>query len=456
MGPLKNLSEKHILTITLIIALILSFLCIDQGHNWSDDFALYISQCKALLNGNIYELYHTNRFSMDNSYAHTGPYLYPLGFPILLLPVYLIFGLNLYIMKVYCLLFFVASLPLIYLIFKKLTPEKNIPLAITMLIGFNYHFLRFSDNVLSDLPFFFFSLLSIYSIQKHERTTVVKSFSLGCLLFFTYCIRDIGIILLPCLLFFQISLYQKKKLLTFKTSLIPYLVFILGSIILYYWTPSTDEKQFELFFDSSFDIVKNNLYYYWLLTGNYFVIFLGLPNIFKWIISAIITIVIIIGILKQTTRINYILIYVSLTLGLYFTWVSFQGMRFMFPLWPFLLFYMLVGIKVLLKQKTLINFTITIIIASNLIQSCSVSYYYWNQDSNKAQSKDMQRIYHFIRKNLPENSIIIFNKPRALRLFTDRNSVQKNIKEANYILIPTTTNLNNYLFQTPEYTLIKK
>ena len=114
------------------------------------------------------------------------------------------------------------------------------------------------------------------------------------------------------------------------------------------------------------------------------------------------------------------------------------------------------GIKVVLKQKTLIKFTITIIIASNLIQSCSVSYYYWNQDSNKAQSKDMQRIYHFIRKNLPENSIIIFNKPRALRLFTDRNSVQKNIKEANYILIPTTTNLNNYLFQTPEYTLIKK
>ena len=160
-------------------------------------------------------------------------------------------------MKVYCLLFFVASLPLIYLIFKELKPGTNIPLIITFLIGFNYHFIRFSDNILSDLPFFFFSLLSIYSIQKQQRTTVFKSFALGGLLFFTYCIRDIGVLLLPCLLFFQISLLRDRKLISRKTTLIPFLVFALAWTILHFWMPAAEEKQLELLFDSSLEIIKN-------------------------------------------------------------------------------------------------------------------------------------------------------------------------------------------------------
>lgn len=89
----------------MLVVFTLSLLCIDTGHNWSDDFALYISQTQALLEGNTKDLLKANYFAMERSYAHVGPYIYPSGFPILLVPIYLIFGLNFWVLKVYCLLF---------------------------------------------------------------------------------------------------------------------------------------------------------------------------------------------------------------------------------------------------------------------------------------------------------------------------------------------------------------
>ena len=64
---------------------------------------------------------------------------------------------------------------------------------------------------------------------------------------------------------------------------------------------------------------------------------------------------------------------------------------------------------------------------------------------------------NYIEKELPPNAIIVFEKPRALRLFSNRNSVQKEIKAAQYALIRTDdTKLDKHLFQTKTYTLIQR
>lgn len=447
-----------ILSSSMFLAFILGLCCIDQGHNWSDDFALYVSQCQALLTGTTADLLEKNRFAMEHSYAHVGPYLYPSGFPILLAPIYSLLGLNLWAMKIYCLLFFVGSLPLIYLIFRSIEQDSYKALVITLLVAFNYHFIRFSDHVLSDLPFLFFSLWSFYQIQQQRFKTPIQAISLGFLLFFTYNIRDIGIALLPCLAIVQWQTYQQKKgkLLSL---LLPYVCFILLGIMHAVLLPSVGNKHIHFLTETSFQTILNNGYYYWLLLGNYFMVFRGIPFFIQALVAGLFSIVISIGFLKTIKQQSPINFYVAFIMGVYLIWVSFQGMRFLFPIIPFLLFYLIRGISTLFSSQKTQQIIWIGLLLSSFAQSTYISAYYWKKDSNEAHSVELQRIYQFIQKELPKDALIVFQKPRALRLFSHRNAVQKPIKAAQYFLEQKTNVLppkRELLFQTTHYQLLQK
>lgn len=454
-----QIKPNILLFCSCIFVFILGLFCIDWGHNWSDDFALYISQTQALLAGNTKELLKTNYFAMEHSYAHVGPYLYPSGFPILLMPIYAILGLNFWVLKVYCWLFFVASIPLIYRISKQLGCSTNQALSLTLLVAFNYHFIRFSDHILSDLPFLFFSLLTYYQIQKQPYQNSLQAFLLGLLIFFTYNIRDIGIVLLPCLFVYQYLAYKQGKKSTFFIALLPYFTFIIAGIIHWLYTPSAPSKQLSLLAETSFDIILNNLYYYALLMGNYFIIFRGIPLEIQMLISGVFVGLSLLGIYKKGKQQPALLVYLSATMGIYLIWISFQGMRFLFSILPFLVYFVLEGIKGLPISLKLQRFLVLGLILSSLAQSLFISYYYWNTNTNEAYAPEMQQIYQYIQKETPKDALIVFQKPRALRLFTNRNSVQKNIAAAQYVLINRPyprQESDSILLQTAHYLFLKK
>jgi hypothetical protein len=437
----------------------LGLFCIDSGHNWSDDFALYISQTQALLEGNTEDLLKANYFAMEHSYAHVGPYLYPSGFPILLMPIYAIFGLNFWVLKVYCLLFFVASIPLIYRISKQLGCSSNQALSLTLLVAFNYHFIRFSDHILSDLPFLFFSLLTYHQIQKQHYKNLLQAFLLGALIFFTYKIRDIGIVLLPCLFVYQYLDYKQGKKPSFFIALLPYFTFIIAGIISWFFTPSVPNKHLSLLAETSFEIILNNVYYYALLIGNYFIIFRGIPLGIQVLISSVFVGLTLFGIYKKGRQQPALLVYLSATMGIYLIWISFQGMRFLFSIFPFLVYFILEGIKGLPISLKLQRFLVLGLILSSLAQSLFISYYYWNTNTNEAYAPEMQQIYQYIQEETYKDALIVFQKPRALRLFTNRNSVQKNITAANYILAERPYDVHpndSILLQTAHYLFLKK
>ncbi|BDS10015.1 phospholipid carrier-dependent glycosyltransferase [Aureispira anguillae] len=450
-----TISPQYSLSIVSLLAFLLGLSCIDQGHNWADDFALYLEQCQALDQGTLVNLLEQNRYAMDNSYAHVGPYLYPSGFPLLLLPMYQLWGMNLWLMKVYCLLFFIASIPLVYFIFKRVSQSSSKAFIITLLVALNYHFIRFSDHILSDLPFFFFSLLCVYQIQQQKYKRPQPAFLLGLLIFFSYNIRDIGICLLPCLLVHQY--YSKPKLALWILGL-PYFAFIVSAGIRYCLLPSTGSELLQLLSTITLNSILNNLYYYWLLIGNYFVIFRGLPLLIQGILASLVCGIIGIGLFKTKISNPSIVIYIGTTIGIYLLWVSFQGMRFLFPVLPFLVFYLIEGIYALIPSTKKRKIVLGTLVTVSLIQSLGTSVYYWQKDTNEAHSAELQSIYQFIRQETPEKALIIFQKPRALRLFTGRNSIQKPLKEAQYSLVKrdhTVDNTASIIFQTANYTLVK-
>ncbi len=430
---------------------ILAWLCMDPGHSWDDDFALYLEQTNAILSGNLWQLYDLNRYAMDWSGDTTGPYLYPMGFPILLLPVVAISGLNWLVIKVYCFLFFLGGICLLPSIMRTFELQPKTIYPVIFLVGINYHFVRFGDLIYADLPFFFFILLAIYWAICRP-SSLLKQVIVGLLIFFAYWIKPLGIVLFMLLLVEQ---YRTKRLLHAR-SYLPYFIFV-GCWLLSRWLlPAGDSNHWAWLQQISWQSIGNNAGWYYQLLGNYWCIFKPLPEWLQYGIATFFVAIIGLGIAKAPEKMASLLPFCIAYLAVCLCWISFQGMRLIFPILPFVVVYVVLGIQYLFEQRS--NLILAGLSLFCLAQTTITCYYYSTKDTNEVATAEMQTVYTFIQQELPPDAIIQFQKPRTLRLFTGRNSCQKNTAELTHILrhknaIKTPT--DKILLQTPAYELIQ-
>lgn len=83
-GILFYLSRKKsdlILYATCALILLLNIFSVVNGHSWGDDFIIYLTQAKALLNGGINEIIEKQQLIIQLSGVKHGPVLYPWGYP---------------------------------------------------------------------------------------------------------------------------------------------------------------------------------------------------------------------------------------------------------------------------------------------------------------------------------------------------------------------------------------
>jgi hypothetical protein len=110
----------YIIFLTIILSVFLiNSISFKEGHNWGGDFPQYIAQAKSINDGTIDKLLENSTFRYEKSDSVLlAPKLYPWGFPILLVPIYHLFGFNIIAMKFFVNLFFLFSIAIIYLILK--------------------------------------------------------------------------------------------------------------------------------------------------------------------------------------------------------------------------------------------------------------------------------------------------------------------------------------------------
>ena len=421
-----NFKHKKIISALIIcFATFLSVISIHKGHNWGGDFSLYISQAISLTNGETTSLYFENKESMDASEAILGPYLYPYGFPILLSFVYLIFGLNFVAFKLLCTLFFIASLIIIAKIFKA-SKTPFVYLFILIAIGFNYKYLTFSDNVLSDFPFMFFSLLSIYLIDK-KSTSISHQLIMGSTILFAYMIRDIGILLLFTLFFYQLSqgIFNKR---TKWTTLFPYFIFITGFILLKLNSPNISSNLLSYVNKGmSLKSIQINSIYYAELLGHFI---FPLKISFHLYIGVFFILFTAIGMYIYRKKYVHFIAYSLVTLAVYIIWPSQQGLRFLFPVLPFLLFFFFECLVEIFKKLHLLKYLtpicliyLVILSSGNINKTLELSKPHPENYALNAASNEMMGFYNYIKQNTDKQDLIVFFRPRVLRLFTDRNAI---------------------------------
>jgi hypothetical protein len=154
--------------------------------------------------------------------------------------------------------------------------------------------------------------------------------------------------------------------------------------------------------------------------------FEGLP--LAWLFSIFLALAFLAGLLSNPRRNAALSGYLFLTLGLFITWPERQGLRFIFPVLPVLLVIAAEGWSAVMGRiihPTWVHAGLAAaLIGASLFVSARAG---WVNLQNRREINGpfdpvSARMFEFVREQTPAGSVVIFFKPRALRLLAGRDS----------------------------------
>ena len=427
--------KKFFLPLALILlSTLLAFFLLTKDHDWGDDWASYLMQSIAITKGETQEFIQRNTFTMRASTHFIGPDAYPWGFPTLLAPLTLACGpLNIFCLKFINLIFFALFLWVFYALLARRLPPLESALLLAV-FAFSPLLLKFEDILLSDIAFLFFSTLGLLLIV--ERNTI-SPYLLGIVFFFAFFVRTNGILLVPTLFLAQAFTYLQmhprpvldwKRVLT--VGLIPYFVFgllTLANLILF---PAGEASHLEHLSVLSLASLADNLSAYFAMPAYFFS---DLPH--ADIIYGLLLPFILGGLVLNYKRDIHLVVYLFLSYALFIVWPDQQGIRFLFPLLPLLVYFAYRGMEAasfaLTERHPRLGLWFTRVFWLVIAAAFAWTSFGLARD-NLAGGRGPYgnvfdpislEMFEFIESDTPADSVIAFYKPRALRLFTGRDSL---------------------------------
>lgn len=421
-------SFKSVSWTPLLVILLAGFFyvaTVRAGHEWGDDFSLYIIHAKNIASGQDYR---------QGGYLHYSPYLgpdaYPPIFPLLLAPVYLFFGLNLTALKMVVIAGFLASLLVFLLIVKS---ELTVAWQAVLLaaVSFNPYIWDQKDRLTSDLVFLVFAYLAIVLVNnvyrpKADAMNWKRALIISSVFYLSYGTRSLGLLLVPCLLLYD--MIRRKKLIPSR-----FAIGISGTTLILIALQShflhSDRGYYDQFATSFHDSLSTWLKY---IAHNVvaYVISLtdvwdnGYSRIFRLGLTVVITGLAGLGYLSRLWReITYTEIFVTLYVLVVLIVPMDGGLRYLIPAIPFYIFYAQQGLYALPINPASRNAAAAVLGAAILI-----SYFakYSQQDLKQLQNGiskvESVEFFDYIKQRTPASDVFIFTKPRALALFTERKS----------------------------------
>lgn len=425
-----------LLLVTLLMSALLGSGMLTRGHVWGDDFAAYLMQAKSILTGEMDEFVAHNAFTVTQSSHQIGPVAYPWGFPLMLAPVYAALGLSPLALKLPGLLTFLGFLFTFFIIMKRRFVAADSLIAIA-LFAFHPGLLLFLDNILSDIPFLFFSMQSllladIYLRNEQPQRSPALAAGWGVAIFIAAFVRTQGFVLLGgALLYLGIRFLheraRRKEILRDGAILLAIFGALWGISILVF--PGGQGSYLELYAGFGPGTLTANMAGYSRLFGQYFE---SLPVSNLMFIVSIFLFAI--GLVTHFKAELFLVLYAGLYLAVLWSWPEWQGFRFIFPMLPLFILFAWHGMGTLLGL-----FPSTwrragyMLVRGVLILAAAV--FLWNAGSNAVANLQEDRaingpfdpysieLYEFIKNKTSPKSVIVFFKPRALRLMTGRDTL---------------------------------
>jgi hypothetical protein len=413
----------HIGAVTMLAALaIFSIVSLPTGIDWGDDFAMYIHHAKNIAEGLPYT---ATGYIYNPHNPGIGPAAYPPGYPLLLAPIYWRFGLDVQAMRFEIVAFLVADVALIARLFWN---QLGAPLTLMLvaLVGFNPRVWELSSQILSDIPYLFFCLAALLQILRLERDrsaiTSMRAIVLGITCWLAYATRTAGLVLVATAV--VSDLYVSRRLTRWSITVVG--VFAALAILQRIIVGSTDSYLDQLVLDpgSLRDVIVLNLKNYVLILATLF----GTES--KDPVALALTFVCLtlgaIGFVRVARRgPNALVTFSAIYTAVLIVWPNFQGVRFLLPLLPVYVFFVIRGTECLMQagqpwMRAAAGVTAALIMA--IFYANFYLHAYYGPIKDGAFESSAQAMFATIRQDTSADSVVVFVKPRALALFTDRRS----------------------------------
>ena len=309
-----------------------------EGHLWGDDFAMYIHHAHNIAQGRPYA---------DTGYVYNpavpvyGPRMYPPVFPLLLAPLYKVFGFSLIPMKVEQVVFIVLMLATVFMLWHR-ELGTGYSLALVAILGLSPNFWSAKDSILSDLPFLFFFYVAVILLRwkpQSEKQGWTWSVLLGLTLYLAIGTRTAGVTLVPGVLLHQWFRTKRINRLTWIA-----LILCATALIAQNWVVGTVPGGYleQLHSTTPKTMLLNVLRYSRALAGSW----VGwVRNPFSYFLLAVIAVLTLVGFRSQrrngVAAIECVLVPYLILMVL---WPFGAGIRYALPFVPWITFLALSGL----------------------------------------------------------------------------------------------------------------
>ena len=388
-----------------------------QGHEWGGDFSLYIMHAANIAAGLPYG---------ETGYIpdpYIGPQAYPPVFPILLAPVYGIWGLDLTAMKLLVAGLFLAALWFAYVVLRR-ESDARCALVAVALTGFNPWLWDFKDQVLSDVPFMAFVFLTlalagrVLDGSRPIGRQLAWGVALGLSLYLTYATRSLGLLLVPAIGCAWL-LGSRKNFASMAAMVAAFI-----ALVLLHKLQFDSDGDYAAYFSFEFDIVIRQAIMMVVIFADYMD-----PGVATaW------TIVTILG-LGALAAIGFA-IRVRRSIGLaecftliypapLFLFDNYLQYRYLIPLLPFFLLYVIEGAGWIGRRitradgKVAVAALVAVVVAIYGIRYSTLGFGPIGTGIGRPESVAL--FDHVRRQTAPDDTIVFF-KPRVMALMTGRRS----------------------------------
>ncbi len=442
----------------ILSATLLGFFNLTRDNGWGDDFAGYILQAQSIVRGNMGDLVTKNVQAVERSSGDLRPGNYPWGFPLMLAPIYAIFGVKIIGFK---LVLTLCHGLLVGAVFCLARTRLNVldSLIVAAVVAYNAVLISEGQGeVLSDVPFTLLSTVALWMMLRPASppsaggTDTARGIFTGLAIFGAVFIRPNGFLLFLPLAAAHLPRWQSKDAAVRRSAALAILVpavTVASLDALQAWVfPNVSLRQV------SFSLAPESLWrmlIYYLPYPAYFFRHLG-PA--AWIIYGIQIILVVLSLLAHWKRDLPLAVYVLCTVVMYIAFPYKQGVRYLYPIWPVLLIFTLDGMRAVAERLgpvksshilTVLHSVWIAIAVSSLAISTRLAWLNIANDRGEpgrtwgAFSPGSTAMFDFISDHTRADGVIIFYKPRALSLRTNRDSFLTtdcaDLPKADYLVI---------------------
>lgn len=437
---------RPLLLLTLAGIAIFHFSTLREGHDWGDDFAMYIRHSLNIVEGRAYD----DTGFITNPNVTIGPRTYPPIFPIILSPISYFFGINLTAMKFLIVGLIIALLAFTCYCFNKfLSPGYRV--LMVALIGFNPVYWNYKDHIVSDIPFALFSLISLCIIHRayEERGSLsrdaISGVVIGLSIYLAYGTRSVGLVLIPCLIAWDLVRNRRPTLIGAIGTAVAALCIYFQNLT------SHADGGYGTQIGPSLEYMADHSWLYFKIFTYFFEN--GYSKILKLLVfGAVIGLVVTGYVIRLLKGISVFEFFPIFYFGPFMILPIMPIDRYLVGLIPFLFLYALTGVRWIGartgRESTLATVFVLLILGSYAARYTTLDFGQYLEGVGTPASRAM---FDYIRKNTSPEDVFLFRKPRALALMTERSAAcldQEQSDEAQWGFIDSIK--GSYLIAGPE------